>query len=825
MSNQRLTSLQAGISVQRIAYGGSSCPCMTITNTQYTNQDLSYRALVNMTLINDVFTGCKLDSTNFTKSTLASCQFKQSTGDATVFFQVSMSDVSFNNCALGRAQLNGSWLQNVFFFGTDVSNSSFFDSNLTNVRFDPLTNLAGCVFTDAKFRSCFLKEIKANKLNCRNATMSDCNLYGGTFPRIQLTQASLLGCVAVSTIMPRANFENANLLNCDFTDSTLTGASFYNATLAYCLFLSANLDSVNFSAANLESISTSEDTVMTSVVLDGATLSECNFAGIVFGSSTSLNAAEMANCNFDAANLSGIDLGGSTLSTVSLLGTNLFGADFSKATLTELATDADSTFKKSRFINANLSNIVWNNCNLKSSDFGHATLSQVIFKPYTKLAGGVSFTDCEMNGVSFVEVALDGVVFDQARLANVDMTHTSLVAASFVSATLADVLLTGAVLSVDESPMNSEANLVAKFENAKLTRVLFDRGAFLRFTIFTESTLMQCVFLGTSDDYLNVAEASFDNAIVSDTTFQWCNLTYASFNNGKLTRVNFVGCAMDFLEVNNVEPEYCSADETTILPRTWKRDSNGWIYIDDPGPVPKEEARNEIVSVAITNGGGEYRAYRSVKKNLGNGAYEVEWLDGNPSRGSNLLKLNTVTPFIEGDPVFLKVNQGTTPGDDYYVHGAVESLDRVSGTCTLLYYTDVDATSYASTQLLMNVFSEYFENDKKTVTVGLFEDKVYRWVQSIQDGYITWWDNSQTLASLTTTLSLVRPILINLSQLVFVIINKDAHSYMNNNYYLWGQVTKNWGDGTYDVNYAMMPPGSQTAPTRQNINSLYVIPN
>jgi hypothetical protein len=775
-----------------------------------------------MTLINTVFKGCKLNITNFTKSTLASCQFKQSTGNATVFFQVSMSDVSFNQCALGRAQLNGSWLQNVFFFGTDVSNSSFFDSNLTNVRFDTLTNLAGCIFTDAKFRSCFFVESSANKLNCRNATLTDCNLYGSTFPRIQMTQASLTGCVAVSTVLPRSNFENATLLNCDFTDSTLAGTSFYNATLAYCLFSSADLDSVNFSAANLESISTSPDTVMTSVILDGATLSECNFQGIAFGSSTSLNAAEMANCNFDAANLAGIDFGGSTLSTVSLLGTNLYNVDFSKATLTDLATDADTNLKKSRFISASLTNIVWNNCNLKSSDFGHATLSQVVFNPATRLGGGVSFTDCEMNGVAFVDVDLDGVVFDQARLSNVDMTDTSLIAASFVSSTLADVIFSGADLSSDACSMNAEAGVVTKFENAKMTRVLFDRGAFLRFTIFSESTLIQCVFLGTSDsDYLNVSEASFDNTFVSDTTFQWCNLTYASFNKSKMTRVNFVGCAMDFLEVQNVEPEYCTADETTILPRTWKRDSNGWIYVDDPGPVPAEEARNEIVSVAITNG-GQYRAYRSETRNLGNGTYEVEWLDGNQSSADHLLKLSAVAPFNVGDPVFLKVNQGTTAGDDYYVHGVVEFID--SDTCNLVYYTDVNATGYASLQVLFNVYSEYFENDLTTVTVGLFEDKVYRWVQSVQDGYITWWDNTQTAAGLTSNMSLVRPIVVNMGQIVYVLINKDAQGFKNNNSYLLGQVKTFLGDGWYEVNYAMMPPGSETAPTRQSINSFYVIP-
>jgi hypothetical protein len=180
------------------------------------------------------------------------------------------------------------------------------------------------------------------------------------------------------------------------------------------------------------------------------------------------------------------------------------------------------------------------------------------------------------------------------------------------------------------------------------------------------------------------------------------------------------------------------------------------------------------------------------------------------------LKLSTRAPFETGDSVFVWHSDG-------YVHGIVKS--KTLDLCTLAYYTDVDSTGIPTQQPLTSVFSEYFEHGK-TVTVGLFENKVYRWVQSIQDGYITWWDNSQTLAGTTATakLSLVRPIEVKTGQDVFVLSDKDANGFVNDNYFLWGTVTQKLGNGLYQVNYdRKMPPGSQTASTQQSILAFYLL--
>lgn len=798
MSNQYLTTLQAGISVQRIMYGGdSTCPCMTIMNTQFTNQDLSYRAFVNMTLIHDTFTGCTLNSTNFTKSTFAQCLFQTCTGVSPTFFQVSMSDVSFNHCSLTNAPWNGSWLQNVVFVDTDLTNNSFTDANLNQVVFDPSTIVVGCVFNDAKIHSSQLEGLElAEHLWFKNVIMDKCSLVESQFPQIQLLQATMTECDYSLANLSQANCENATLIDCNFTESALNEANFFNANLTSCIFEGADLDSVD---------------------MTGATLFECNMINVVFGENASFSNAEIDSCNFDGADLTGVDFESAKLSSVTALGTIFVNANFSTATILDLSTNDETVFDNSRFINSTLSEIVFQDVTMQSCEFGHANLSKITFTSQTNLSN-VMFTDCEMDRVNFVEVNLDGVIFDQARLSHVDMTGASLIAASFVGSTLTNVDLVAAVLSASTCPLNDDAKVAAKFESAKLTRVSITNGAYLRYTVFSGSTLVQCTFFGSSfatPDYVNLSETNFDNVVISDTVFQWCNLNYASFSNAKLSRVKFVGCSMQHAEVSNVVPEYCTADTTTILPRTWQRDPNGWIYIDNPGPVSPEEAFT--LSVAMTN--GQYRSYQTLdEKKEEAGTYVVKWYDGTSSDATNLLKLITGTTLIVGDAVFVRVSQGSNANDNYYVHGALQSLDSDT-TCTVVFYTDVDATGVPNVQLLTDVFAEYFEYGKQ-VTVGLFQEKFYRWIKSLDDSgkYATWWDGTTTTVGSLKQLAMVRPILVQVGQPIFVLIKTDSSS-MNDDQFLYGSVSADNGDGTYEITYASGE--SATAPTTQSINHLY----
>jgi uncharacterized protein YjbI with pentapeptide repeats len=790
---------------------------MTIMNTQFTNQDLSYRAFVNMTLIHDTFTGCILNSTNFTKSTFAQCLFKTCTGVAPIFFQVSMSDSSFNQCSLGNAPWNGSWLHNVVFASTDLSNNSFTDCNLNSVVFYPSTNIVGCVFNDAKIHSSIFVGLDVNNLWFKNVVMDKCNLFGSIFPDMVCCNATLTSCNASTANFSGGNFEGTTFYNCDFTDATLTNCNMFEARLTSCEFTNADLDNVNFNSSVLEKITTTPDTVMTTTSWDDATLYECNFEGINFGETSTFHGASIDSCQFDSADLTNTDFGASNWSTVSLQDAILVNADFSEATITEVTMNDGTAFDNSMFINATLTDFVFEDVMLQSCKFGHAHLTGIQFTSACNL-GGVSFADCDMTRVNMTEVNLDGVVFDQAKLFTVDLVGASMIAASFVSATLVDVDMAAAILSADACPMNNDAKVAAKFENATLTRVFITNGAYLRYTVFSGSMLVQCTFFGSSyhfSDYINMSEANFDNVTISDATFQWCNLSYATFNNSKLSRIKFVGCAMDNADVNNVVPEYCTADETTILPNTWKRDSNGWIYLEDPGPVPAEEARNEIVSVAITN--DQFRSYQTMDRNAGNGSYELSWFDGTSSTGSHLLKLSTANSFSAGDPVFVQVSQGSNQRDLYYVHAVVQSVD--AATCTLVYYTDVNATEVPRVQALTSVFAEFFEYGKQ-VTVGLFQEKFYRWIKSLDDSgkYATWWDGTMTRVGSLKQMAMVRPILVFVDQPIFVLIKTDSSS-MNDDQFLYGSVSADNGNGTFEITYA--DDESETAPTTQSINNLY----
>lgn len=114
LSNKPLNNLQSGISLQRAAVvistssaNSSNCPCTTLKNQTYINQDFTNTAFINLTMISGGFTACDLTLTNFTKSVLASYSFLRCTGYSPMFYQVTLSDASFVGCTMTNASWAG----------------------------------------------------------------------------------------------------------------------------------------------------------------------------------------------------------------------------------------------------------------------------------------------------------------------------------------------------------------------------------------------------------------------------------------------------------------------------------------------------------------------------------------------------------------------------------------------------------------------------------------------------------------------------------------------------------------------------------------------
>jgi predicted acyltransferase (DUF342 family) len=144
---------------------------------------------------------------------------------------------------------------------------------------------------------------------------------------------------------------------------------------------------------------------------------------------------------------------------------------------------------------------------------------------------------------------------------------------------------------------------------------------------------------------------------------------------------------MSEVDTDNVKLENCTADRKTILPPNWMRDSNGWIILQDPGPVPEEEAQNEIMDLGKV--GDQFRSIQVIQETLGNGNFIVSWFDGGPSEEtSGLHKMSIAQPesYKVNDPVFVRVVNDEEFGDNYYVHGKIKSKEDDGTSYNVDYY-------------------------------------------------------------------------------------------------------------------------------------------
>lgn len=630
-----------------------------------------------------------------------------------------------------------------------------------------------------------------------------------------------------------SKFENCHGSNTTFFQITMSNAVFNGCTLSSCTWDGSWLHRIEFKNMTDLSSSTFSQTTLTSVTFYPDTkLSRCDF-----------NQSTLRDTTF-AANISATDLEfrRSTLDVCTFQKARLMTVSFSDAQLTDVNFEG-VYLENAEFDNAKVSLSSFQNATLTTVSFLHAKLSHVDADETTTFTK-VSFVDTEMSYVNFQGVNLSGIDMAGAKLWDVDLSGSTLIATSLVAATLTDVNLYNAILSGTSSTPADESTVAAILSESKLNRLAIGGPkAYLRFTAFSHATIALSTFRGTSPDaLLNMSEADFTGAVVEDTTFQLCNLSSAKFALSTLMRVHFVECAMSNMDVANVNLQNCTADTESVLPRTWLRDANGWIYIYDDGPLPPEEANHEVQDIAVYHALGTELDYYRLVGTLNQevpaepNAYYVNWSDdGTTSLASDVRRINTkVKPdkFDVGSAVFV---ESTDKGRFVRAQITAENTD---GTYQVKQYNMSGMTSLINTTHLQrdNLFVEYFDfGEKLTANIQLLyvgyqidtnNSPYYRSMkQKTDEGgvgngeLVTWFDGKTAVLSGNDILSLnlvqsAEPFVATAQ--VFVLIQTNVLA-PNDNLYLMATIQKDNRNGTSTVAFLSNPNNYATTQKNENI--------
>lgn len=376
LSNKPLNNLQSGISLQRAAVvistssaNSSNCPCTTLKNQTYINQDFTNTAFINLTMISGGFTACDLTLTNFTKSVLASYSFLRCTGYSPMFYQVTLSDASFVGCTMTNASWGGATLQKVScsgtIFGSDgQNNADFSDATLDHFETDSTTKFDFCTFTRVALKGFYVEG--SSMQNCEfghskfdNAGFSAVNLNNSSFHHATLSRVSfangttLSGVYFLSTVMDYVElsnmnlngviFDNSRLSNIDASGSSLIAASFLGANVSNSDFTNAALSTTanpmnnnakvatNFQNSVLTRITVSGSANMRFTVFTGATISLSQFSGIsplqpLDAREADFSDAVVMDCSFQFCNFSNTNFDNSIMTRVNFVGCSLLNA-------------------------------------------------------------------------------------------------------------------------------------------------------------------------------------------------------------------------------------------------------------------------------------------------------------------------------------------------------------------------------------------------------------------------------------------------------------------------------------------------------------------
>ena len=291
---------------------------------------------------------------------------------ATNFAGALLEGVNFSGADLTGADFSTAVLARAIFTEAKLTKANFSDANLGFAK------LAGVDASAANFASAKLAGADLSRINLRDADLSKCDLMGAQLagadfsgvnaPEVKFIQVDLMpaadakpdmeglpelpmaGIKFVGAKLKKAMFLNCRMDDADFSGACLDGVVFLTAQgsrvnfsgaslVSFCAVKDCKLQHANFTGANLQKANFRGTdlhlSVFTQATLADADLSECVLTSVNAKSATATNLqlvkAKLAGSDFSGANLQQVNLQKADMKGTLFFGTNLYMADFLRA--------------------------------------------------------------------------------------------------------------------------------------------------------------------------------------------------------------------------------------------------------------------------------------------------------------------------------------------------------------------------------------------------------------------------------------------------------------------------------------------------------------
>lgn len=276
---------------------------------------------------------------------------------------------------------------------------------------------------------------------------------------LDLSQLDLSGIQFQGGDLSQTNLQNTNLTGADLTGSTLVEADLTGVVLRQAVLNQANLTGANLTKADLS------EAGLTQALLDGANLTQAVLnqvsASGVSLAGADLTGVEASQAVLDEADLSNAVLDGAELRQASLKGASFVGASGKKANLSEAdlsgvyASEA-SDFSHSIFRKVVGHDSVWDQADLRHTDFSYAHMHAADFSLASLMGANLSASDmpqttfakADLHDALMVRMNLFRGSLEKAKLIRTDMRGSNFYEVEFNGCNISQAKMDGANLKM-----------------------------------------------------------------------------------------------------------------------------------------------------------------------------------------------------------------------------------------------------------------------------------------------------------------------------------------------------------------------------------------
>ena len=263
----------------------------TLTNYDFSNEDLTGANFYRTVLQNCNFSGANLSNTKFKKTLMFNCNFTNANFTNAIFFQCQTSMVNFT-----RANLTNANLDNANLNGTNFSEAIF-----TNTKFTSKT-----IMTHTEITNAIMENMILGGADFSNAKIKDTNIKGCDFSLCKCWRTHFIHVDATNAIFSESRMNECTISNSIFNNAIINSVNFYRTYVTYSQFTGANLSDTNmsegrftnsnFNNANLNNVNLND------AILDNSTFINSNFVR------AKMNRTRMTNADWTGAILTRVIL-------------------------------------------------------------------------------------------------------------------------------------------------------------------------------------------------------------------------------------------------------------------------------------------------------------------------------------------------------------------------------------------------------------------------------------------------------------------------------------------------------------------------------------